>query len=247
MALVLRQPRRVYPRMPKRLPLIDQYPPYALSFDGVDDYVDCGQMPELNNTGSFTAIAWIYHTVDEYGGFLGQDWGGVRIWEMMTDTFRRAQFRIWYSEGDLRLYSAAEALPLNVWKHYVGRYDASIREMSIWIDGNKVASATIPADRVPGGTVPLHVGAVYSTSFVIHGFVAAVLIYTRALSQAEIQYLMYNPLNPIKDGLVLFLPMLEGSGTGVKDYSGLGHDGTLYNGVGWAELAKYEIPAGAML
>lgn len=44
MALALRYPKTVYPRMPKALPKIE-YPLYALYFDGVDDYV---RVPKKN-------------------------------------------------------------------------------------------------------------------------------------------------------------------------------------------------------
>jgi hypothetical protein len=35
--------------------------------------------------------------------------------------------------------------------------------------------------------------------------------------------------------------MTEGIGTSVRDFSGYGNNGTLYNGVGWRELMKYEV------
>jgi hypothetical protein len=41
--------------------------------------------------------------------------------------------------------------------------------------------------------------------------------------------------------------MIEGLGTTVNDYSGFGNNGTLYGGVSWRELMKYEIPAAAGL
>ncbi len=34
----------------------------ALKFDGVDDYVDCGNGPSLNITGDLTVSAWVYPT-----------------------------------------------------------------------------------------------------------------------------------------------------------------------------------------
>jgi hypothetical protein len=81
----------------------------------------------------------------------------------------------------------------------------------------------------------------------IQRYIAQVLIYNRALSDQEIQEIYYNPLDPPRNGLVLWLPMIEGSGTVVKDYSGNNNNATLYNGVAWRELSQYEIPAGAGL
>ena len=49
---------------------------YSLSFDGVDDYVDCGNNSSLDNENAFTIAAWIKTsgTTDE-GGFITKGTG----------------------------------------------------------------------------------------------------------------------------------------------------------------------------
>ena len=58
-------------------------------------------------------------------------------------------------------------------------------------------------------------------------------IYDRALSENEIKTL-YNG-GDIRDGLVLYLPMDEGSGNTVYDHSGNNNHGTIY-GATWSQV-----------
>jgi hypothetical protein len=70
------------------------------------------------------------------------------------------------------------------------------------------------------------------------GFIAQVLIYSRALSGSEIQYNYQNPNNPITNGLVLWLQADPKyiSGNTWLDLSGYGNNGTIYN----AQLIQLE-------
>jgi hypothetical protein len=246
MALVLKQPRRVYSRMPRRLPLIDQYPLYALSFDGSSGYVKAPNL-DLNR---LTVMAWIktpnpnknYQMIITKGdGTFTSPW----------------EFRFYGTTGKISLCATIGgtfgewavtdvALRANVWYYVAATYDGSY--VRTYINGEKHGESAASGD-IYAKTIETMVGARKPTApeFFFIGLIALPCVYNRALSQAEIQRNMYNPLSPVRDGLVLWLPFLEGSGTAVKDYSGLGNNGALNGGVSWVELAKYEIPAGAML
>jgi hypothetical protein len=73
-----------------------------------------------------------------------------------------------------------------------------------------------------------------------NGLIALPRIYNIALSLAEIHRNIRNPLNPVRGGLVLWLPMVEGFGTAVRDFSGYGNNGTIYGAL-WSDLAKCEV------
>jgi hypothetical protein len=241
MALVSRQPKRIYPRMPKRLPLIDQYLLYALSFDGVDDYVSIPHSPSLN-LADFSIIL-IFKT------------SMTGVWQAM---FQKGVVNGNYINYGLQISSTNKlcgrfgagttgpAYTGNIivtdgrWHCGAVTYDRVY--LKVYVDGRLDISQALSYTPYTN-TEMLSIGMWYGTSYPYTGLIALALLYSRALSQAEIQYDMYNPLSPVRDGLVLFLPMIEGSGISVKDYSGLGNNGTLYGGVSWVELAKYEIPA----
>jgi hypothetical protein len=240
MALVLRQPKRVYPRMPKRLPLIEQYPLYTLSFNGTDGYMDCGNSVSLDITDAITVEFWLKtDRAIDYQFALSKGSGGSG-YEFAFDSIPRVD---WEMRNGTNLWLASARFTyVNAWHHFAGTFDGSTGVGILYIDGvlkGQVTGASIGSNP----TAKLYIGARAPSNLATRGFIALVRIYHRVLSQVEIQYNIYNPLNPIRDGLVLFLPMIEGLGTAVYDYSGQGNNGTLYGGVSWRELMKYELPA----
>jgi len=44
----------------------------ALQFDGVDDYVDCGNDASLNIIGDMSIEAWVYYSGSEYGDIINK-------------------------------------------------------------------------------------------------------------------------------------------------------------------------------
>jgi hypothetical protein len=64
------------------------------------------------------------------------------------------------------------------------------------------------------------------------GRVGGVRVYNRALSASEVADLYNNPYAGPTQGLVLWLPMNEGTGASVADKSGQGNNGTIY-GATW--------------
>ena len=245
MALVLRQPKRVYPKMPKCLPLIDQYPLYALKFDGVDDRVDLPHV--LTGIGTkITISAWICPAAYQDYWTIFEHRAGERDVAFGLGTDRKMHFFTFYFDGSYEDLVGAKEITLNKWWHVAAVHDGSAKR--IYVNGVQDAvDATVKDLDFDSNYYAETIGAHRVTdAYGANGEIDEVCIYNRALSQAEIQYNMYNPLSPIRDGLVLFLPMIEGVGTSVKDFSGFGNNGTLYGGVGWVELAKYEIPAGQL-
>jgi len=72
------------------------------------------------------------------------------------------------------------------------------------------------------------------------GLIGLVRIYNRALSEEEIKHNMLHHLSPRTEGLALWIPFDEGSGTTVADKSGKGNDGTIYGAV-WEKQALEDL------
>jgi len=237
---VLRLPKRVYPRVPKALPLMEQYPLYALLFDGVDDYVKVLNAPSLNPTAAITIEAWVSCGASPAGNYRSI------VRKESTYAFRFAdtgylQAFIWQggvAKGS-NIVPASVAWVPGRWVHWVFTYDGSY--MRIFKNGVEAVSPLALTGAIDATTTDVGVGATGTGAYPFVGSIALPRIYNRALSLAEIHRNMRNPLNPVRDGLVLWLPMIEGIGTSVRDFSGYGNNGTLYNGVGWRELMKYEV------
>jgi hypothetical protein len=237
---VLKLPKRVYPRAPKALPLLKQYPLYALSFDGVDDYVAVPHSSSLN-VQAFTIIIWLLPRAWTYTGL---------IMKSPTNYVRDFNFGIWlnlyanvnYGHGDGTNYlwrtAPANILSLNAWNCIALTFDGST--YILYVNGVQKDTATTTITPITN-TAPIYMMANATLTGFTNGLLGGVCLYNRALSASEIQWNYRNPLNPARSGLVLWLPMVEGSGASVRDFSGYGNNGTLYNGVAWRELAKYEL------
>jgi hypothetical protein len=171
----------------------------SIVFDGVDDYVNCGNNPSVDITGTgLTLSAWVYRTA------LNSNASNFRRIIEKAAAYPALQYSFVTSpvssppgEGrlllDLYLNSSIPAfatgstqLQLNTWYHAVGTYDGSFRKIYLngVLDGQlattgnitSTTSSLVIGDYLPGP------GATYAWN----GRIASTQIYNRALTQAEI-------------------------------------------------------------
>jgi len=107
----------------------------ALSLDGIDDHVDCGNSPSLDlGTSPFTISAWIKtsSTADNLSifGKGGDDGGGIRYHLFVHST----HVKILVDDDDTK-YDPEGEIPVNddQWHHIVGMRDAT--SLRLFIDG----------------------------------------------------------------------------------------------------------------
>jgi hypothetical protein len=223
-----------------------QHPLYALAFDGIDDYVAIPNSNTLNLGNNGTISFWIKFTKGTanywYDLISKAKWAQSGYCIIIEQTGGHAGISL-----DSSIWEPADTITPGVWHHIVFTWTPTT--LKYYRDGVLIAS-TSGTYTVTANTNTVNLGQRnngYLGIYNLKGSFGEVLFYNRALSDTETQHNVWNPLNPVRDGLVLWLPMIEGSGTTVKDYSGNANNGTLYNGVVWRELSKYEIPAGAGL
>jgi len=199
-------------------------PEVALDFDGVDDYVDCGNDESLDITDEITFGAWVkpyiygqsdYHIVLEsktdYGWFFGTN-GGKVAWLIGRST--SGGWNIVYTTGTL----------IDGWNHIVGTYESSSGVAKIYLNGSYVGSKSGVAEptKSPGG---FKIGLQGINNYTFNGLIDDVRIYDRALSAEEVKQL-YKGCD-IRNGLVGHWPLNEGQCTIAYDRSGNGNDGIL--------------------
>jgi hypothetical protein len=159
----------------------------AIVFDGVNDYVDCGNTSNLNAIGGTTKITvsgWAFYTA--YGGG-GQQYSVITVkgtpwtWllENPSNTFR---FRITAGGSDVAVADTSTHL-LNTWYNVVGTYDGS--NMRIYING------VLKNTRAQTGTLGTNsetakIGTYQGTNYNLTGRISNVYIYNRTLSAQEI-------------------------------------------------------------
>ena len=102
----------------------------SLSFDGIDDYVDCGNQSNLNFSAddAFSFSVWFKKdTQTGFGGslFRKQENSGVFSGYNMYVIDDKVNFRIRESSSLFHQIIDNNTHPLNTWVHYVVTYDGS--------------------------------------------------------------------------------------------------------------------------
>lgn len=243
---LLRKPYRGYPRMPKLLPLLDRHSLYSLSFAGTNGLVSVNRTSSLDiGTSDLSILMWLKATAplaQEGGLLIKRDWGSGTNPGYQLQVEPNGVENFFFCDGSAtRLVGASTINVCDGKWHYLALICV------------RTASATFYVDVIPRGTLNisaqqgslansanLHVGADCNGDEFLNGIIGEPQLYNRALSQPEIQRNMSNPSNPITNGLVLFLPIIEGTGTIVNDYSGLNNNGSITGTVAWYEMALNE-------
>ena len=167
----------------------------ALSFDGVDDYVEVPDSNSLDITDAITIEAWV--KPNDIFDSSRTDWDGVvgkSVQYFLDFNPDNGKLRFHLSGLSSTNLESTKASWDTVWAHIVGTWDGSI--MKIYVDGildsSQESTGTITSD-----TSDITVGA-YSTapSDLFHGLIDEVRIYNRALSASEIaeHYRILKPL-----------------------------------------------------
>jgi len=209
-----------------------------LNFDGIDDYVNCGNNSNLNFTTNFTIGAWmnansVQASVDS--GILGK----------ITSNDAYSGYMLWFqSNKNVTLYirgnyiNSTFSLSSNTWYYVVGTYNGTTA--SLYINGvlNSSMSLSISANAAASnfwvGQYEYTTGGRNFT-----GKIAMSQAYNRALTQAEILQNYYQaPI--VTNGLVFAadagnLVSYESGSTITYSLTGSA-SGSLVNGTGYSNI-----------
>ena len=231
---------------------VEEVQDYSMSFDGVDDYINCGS--NINISNSFSISSWVYvlpnganytiaskremHQVgnsDYYNGFhftlendeSGNGDDGLRF--VIANN----------SQGDaLKVISP---IPYNQWNYVVGVFDAQ-SSIKLYINGSLADSINTNLTSIGSlaNSQDLLIGAVgYSPGILslnnyMDGHLNEATLWSFPLTQQQIQSYMTCPPTGQEEGLVGYWNFNEGSGDTVYDISGNGNHGII-NGAEFSE------------
>ncbi|HBY07309.1 MAG TPA: hypothetical protein DEH22_05805, partial [Chloroflexi bacterium] len=169
-------------------PAVQFADPYAISFDGIDDYLQLP--PNFPNTDDFSFAAWIY-------------WRGGGAWQRIFDFGPDTQYNMFLTprsdagtlrfaittnfKGGEQLLNAPSALPENQWVHVALTLEGDTGKL--WIDGVMQDTQTItlnPSDIVSRPNSNTWLGKSNYSDPYLNGSLDEVRIYGRALSEIEI-------------------------------------------------------------
>ena len=157
----------------------------ALSFDGVDDIVDCGNGASLNITSAITIEAWVKpKAFATYQGIVSkyQEENNGYILRLDSGVPKMYVFipgGTWNSAG-------ATSISTGQWYHIVGTYDkdGGANNLKLYINGQLDNSNTVTGSIV-STTYSVRIGLSYINEW-SNGPIDEVRIYSRALGADEV-------------------------------------------------------------
>ena len=209
-------------------------PASALNYDGVDDYVYCGNSALLNVTGSLSVEAFINRsTLNTDDCIIGKDIyatnTGYSFWVYQNN-------KLIFRFGNIEFQSIS-SINQNTWTHVAATYDSGVVKLYI----NGVLDATYTGVAPPASnTNGLYLGtpqdAVGNSLFAFSGKMDEVRVWNRGLDQCEIQNNMNGELPSGQTGLLAYYQFNQGIDsqdnatiTNLIDSSGNNYNGTLSN------------------
>jgi hypothetical protein len=217
---------------------------YVIYFDGVDDYV---LLPNIPFAGEVTLGAWFWDI-----SILTDYWGTVFSWRYdINNYFILNHYHItgrqkWtvILQRIIHQILSSTTIP-NRWVYATGVYSTSQGFSKLYWDSALQSSVTFTPFTQPALTsTSVQIGR-FETTYYFNGYIAQVLLYSRALPESEIRFNYSNPDNPIRNGLVLWLRahpdyIKDIDGDGLLewlDLSGYGNHGKIY-GASLVELIR---------
>ncbi|MHC4251006.1 MAG: LamG-like jellyroll fold domain-containing protein, partial [Planctomycetota bacterium] len=175
----------------------------ALELDGVDDYVNCGDIDAMDAAGTFTISLWFNRRADNAGTSLDTNHGINNVLFAQSSDSSNDNFELGTEGTSIEIYfdgSSGDGNPVShdagivndTWYHVAVVYDGSAADrLSIYVDGALGATS-----NAPNGTLQDSAGSPIALGLArpdgdlhgdFHGFLDDVRIYDRAFDAAEIQ------------------------------------------------------------
>ena len=212
----------------------------AISFDGTNDQVDCGNDTSVQITGTaITLEAWIYPTSWKtniwQGNIINKEALSGGGYMLRCGAGGKLNFNIGSGPGWNEISSSTNILTLNTWQHVAGTYDGSF--LRIYLNGVLVDSLT-KTITMANSTSALGVGfaPIYAGSRNFPGKIDEVRVWNVTRSKAEIAANMNNELCVIPSSVKAYYTFNQGIASGTNttvttltDLSSNGNTGTLSN------------------
>ena len=204
----------------------DKVSNYSMEFDGVNDYIDCGDVTSFNNTSTFTYSGWYKQTtIDIVSYMLGSFVDVNNRLLIYTWTDGTMNFQIRKSGGSVYArFDYSTVVTAEQWFHLAVVYDgigaANADKVKIYINGISQTLSfigTFPSSTSLGTNITT-VGKVSDATQTWNGNIDEVSIFNNSLTQQSITDL-YNGGTPTTI-------------SGATNYWKMGEDAT-FNGSNW--------------
>lgn len=165
----------------------------AFSLDGIDDYVSVADVPELNPTEAITVSVWVNRTaivgfadpIVKKAGMVGGS--QLRGYALEFSSSNPSDVIFWvYIDGLGWSRNEQAHIPFGEWTHIAGVYDGS--NIRLYVNGVLIGTPGLVSGTIGQSTNELNIGRdPANPNRLFRGLIDEVTIYSRALTQAEIQ------------------------------------------------------------
>ena len=120
---------------------------YSFLFDGVDDYVDCGDFSAYDN-GDFSCSIWVYKTTsNDTERFISNSGASAKAgFDIVMDKYENINVLRNTRTSDTASGYIAIGFTLNNWNHITATYEDSTKTLKIYLDG-VLKDTTIGSDK----------------------------------------------------------------------------------------------------
>ena len=158
----------------------------SIVFDGVDDFITCGNNPSLQITGELTQYAWFKSSNTAQQGIIYKDNQTYRCYKLQTTSTGKV-FPIFFSSNSAyNSFEGNTVITNGDWQNLVATYTPST-SVKIYVNG--ILDATYTSGIPPfldNDSVNLELGRKGDGNFYLNGNIAIAQIYNRALTSQEV-------------------------------------------------------------
>ena len=203
---------------------------YALEFDGVDDFIDCGNSSSVNITEFITVEAWFKSDAFETTQSIIKKNGSGSGYELSLSKNNNGNIFFRLNANDSYRVNSTTLYPHdgNTWTHVAATYDGT--DVILYINGSPEDTVSGPASiSTNNNNLVIGTNAADSTMALFDGAIDEVRVWNVARSEAEIRETMCKKLTGSETGLVGYWRFDNVSGTNVTDLTSNNNDGTMHN------------------
>jgi hypothetical protein len=172
----------------------------AILFDGTNDLVNINDVNSLDLTNGMTLEAWVNPSnLTDYKTVLCKENGSTNLAYALSannntsgSANQRPNTRIRIGTSTTTVTGTSK-LALNTWTHIASTFNGSV--LRLYINGVQVSSTNV-SGNITTTTNLLRIGGSSALAQYFTGLIDEVRIYSRALTQAEIQTDMNTPIAP---------------------------------------------------
>ncbi|HAQ62413.1 TPA: hypothetical protein DCR49_10530, partial [Candidatus Delongbacteria bacterium] len=210
----------------RKLADVSNFSATALEFDGIDDTVNLGNIPEFNNFGPFTIEMWIKAsdiTTDKQ--ILSK--GDINFLSLDSDCedIEGAGYEIYLPGTSSGWWEFRVPVTADEWNHVAWTYEYGV--VKAYFNGVVVRTNTLSPYQINSNTDSLMI----ASSGVLSPFAGVIdelKITNRKKTEQEIREYMHIPLKNDESSMVAYWQFNEVSGTEIRD-SYYDHHGTMIN------------------